>query len=171
MAKTLTLGNLGEDAARLDVEAFAARHGAGFLLQTTARRLKPPDASYTEVLLEDDPDPNGATADLSILVHSLCGTGDAHLVTMGRGGNNDIVVRDPSVSRFHAFAKHGDDGGFLLQDAGSTNGTTVDGVSVAARGAGAPTLLTPGATVRMGQVEFTYTDAAGLRTFAAGAAR
>ena len=86
-------------------------------------------------------------------------------MTIGRESTHDIVIPDPSVSRFHAFAKQGADGEFLLQDAGSTNGTTVNGASVPARGAGSPTRLKPGDTVRLGQLDSTFADARGLREF------
>ena len=80
--------------------------------------------------------------------------------------NNDVVVRDTSVSRFHAYVKPGESGGLLIQDAGSTNGTVVNGQSVPARGNGPAVELKPGDDVRIGQVDFTFIDAEGLRSFA-----
>jgi len=168
--QTRTLKAFGADALALDVPAFAARHGEGFLLQTTARPPANPDATSTEVLLDDGDDVHSQTADLSIVVHCLRSANDGHLVTLGRGRENDVVISDPSISRFHAFAKRDPGAGFLIQDAGSTNGTTAGGVNVPARGAGPPAALRPGTTVRLGQVEFTFTDAAGLHSFAGKAA-
>jgi pSer/pThr/pTyr-binding forkhead associated (FHA) protein len=91
-------------------------------------------------------------------------------VTIGRETRHDVVIPGPSVSRFHAFAKPSPDGSFLLQDMGSTNGTTVNAVSVPARGGGSPSPLKPGDTVRFGQVEFTFTDARALQEYALQAA-
>jgi hypothetical protein len=48
----------------------------------------------------------------------------------------------------------------------SSNGTSVNGISVMARGVGPPTPVKPGDTVRIGQVEFTFTDARALHEFA-----
>jgi pSer/pThr/pTyr-binding forkhead associated (FHA) protein len=108
------------------------------------------------------------TADLTILVYPLRRRADSvgHLVTLGRAPNNDVVIADPSVSRFHAFAKQGPGGSILLQDAGSTNGTSVNGASVPAKDHGPPASLARGDTLRLGQVEFTFLDASGLRSFA-----
>ena len=89
-----------------------------------------------------------------------------HLVTIGRDTGQDVVISDPSISRLHAFAKRGPDGGFLIQDMSSTNGTTVNGVPVPARDAGPAAPVKPGDTVRLGQVEFTFSDARGLQEFA-----
>jgi hypothetical protein len=155
-----------EDAARaLPVEGFERRYGRGFLLVTTARVDGRRGESTTHLLLDDDP--AGRTADLALCVYPLRPRegSPGHLVTLGRESRHDVVIPDASVSRFHAFAKLSGDGGFLLQDVGSTNGTSVNGASVPARGAGPPTRLKPGDTVRVGQVEFTFTDAAGLRSF------
>ena len=87
------------------------------------------------------------------------------LMTVGRTSNNDVVVRDTSVSRFHAYVKPADAGTLLIQDAGSTNGTLVNGNSVPARDNGPPIELKPGDDVRIGQVDFTFLDAAALRSF------
>ena len=47
-------------------------------------------------------------------------------VRIGRGSDNDIVLRDPSVSHHHAVLER-QPKGFRLRDLNSTNGTQVDG--------------------------------------------
>ena len=47
-------------------------------------------------------------------------------VRIGRGSDNDIVLRDPSVSHHHAVLERQPEG-FFLRDLKSTNGTRVDG--------------------------------------------
>ena len=79
--------------------------------------------------------------------------------------NNDVVIPDPSVSRMHALVKRGECGVFLMLDAGSSNGTTVNGISVLARGHGPPSELKPGDNVRLGRVESTFLDARSLQDF------
>lgn len=81
------------------------------------------------------------------------------MVTLGRAANNDIVLAHPAVSKFHAYARRlGDE--WLLSDAGSSNGTEVDGVAVRPPGA-AP--LRSGTRVLLGgAVELQLLDAAGL---------
>jgi hypothetical protein len=153
--------------AKLAPEEFEAMYGNGFLL-VTAAGLESSKGTTTQLLLDGvDEDPGAHTAGLAVVVYPLRQRDilGGHLVTIGREATHDIVIPDPSVSRFHAFAKQGEDGGFLLQDAGSTNGTSVNGASVPARGAGPPTRLKPGDTVRLGQLESTFTDARALREF------
>ena len=167
----LTVEELHDDA-KLAPEEFEARYGNGFLL-VTAAGLESQKGSTTQLLLDGiDEDPGEHTAGLAVVVYPLRQRDilGGHLVTLGRELTHDIVIPDPSISRFHAFAKQGAEGEFLLQDAGSTNGTSVNGVSVPARGAGPPKPVKPGDTVKFGQVEFTFTDARALREYALQAA-
>ena len=167
LGSAVLIESLYEDAKSLGADDFQARHGNGFLL-VSARSNGPGGSTSTVMLLGDDTgDPNGHTADLALVVYPLRGKqGSADpLITMGRQAQHDVVIPDKSVTRFHAFAKLGANGEFLLQDTGSTNGTTVNGASVPPRGTGPPTPLKPGDNVRLGQVEFTFTDARALREF------
>ena len=50
-------------------------------------------------------------------------------VVVGRGGGADVVVADQRVSRRHALLRLDTDG-WVLEDAGSTNGTWLDGARV-----------------------------------------
>ena len=51
--------------------------------------------------------------------------------TIGRDTGCDMVLPDPTVSRWHAGLRRGDSG-WLLDDLGSTNGTTLNGWRVRA---------------------------------------
>lgn len=53
-------------------------------------------------------------------------------ITIGRSGQNDIVLNESQVSRQHARIAV-IDGDYLLEDAGSTNGTYVNGQRVSRR--------------------------------------
>jgi pSer/pThr/pTyr-binding forkhead associated (FHA) protein len=70
-------------------------------------------------------------------------------VTIGRASNSDIVVRDLKVSRRHAFIECGP-AGCTVVDAGSPNGTWVNGVRIERR------LLRSGDTVVVGGVSARY---------------
>lgn len=48
-------------------------------------------------------------------------------ITIGRSRSRDIVLKDARVSKFHAWFEMDDAGIFHLADAGSTNGTFLDG--------------------------------------------
>lgn len=158
-----------DDAKSLVADEFEDRHGAGFLL-LSATGLKPDKGvSSTEmILLDDEPGAGERTAGVTILAFPLRPASGVHthLVTAGRTSKNDVVIPDISVSRFHAYFKCGADGTWQVLDAGSTNGTTVNGRSVATKGAGAPTDLKPGDSVRLGQMELTFLTAEALRDFA-----
>ena len=86
-------------------------------------------------------------------------------MTLGRARESDVVIPDRSVSRRHALLKRDGDR-FLVLDAGSSNGTSVNGRNVLTRGAGPPSPLAPGDTLRVGSLEFTFAHAAGVREMA-----
>jgi hypothetical protein len=162
------------DARSLAPDAFAAKHGNAFLLFTAKRLDGPESTNSTKLLLDDGNDePAGRTAGLAVVAYPLRPRDPSKgpVVTLGRQPNQDVVIPDMSVSRFHAFAKPAPDGAIVLQDAGSTNGTTVNGQSVLTAKAGPPTRLKPGDNVRLGHLELTFTDARALREFVLQKAR
>ena len=54
------------------------------------------------------------------------------VITVGRGNANDLVLHDPSVSRFHAVVKQSPEGTVSIADRGSTNGVMVNGTRITA---------------------------------------
>jgi pSer/pThr/pTyr-binding forkhead associated (FHA) protein len=74
------------------------------------------------------------------------------MITVGRTGNNDVVLRDVTVSRLHAFFRRRDER-WVLADAGSKNGTAVDGESLQPR---RERDLASGTGVRIGDLELTF---------------
>lgn len=73
-------------------------------------------------------------------------------ITIGRTANNDIVLDDTSVSRFHAWLEQQNQE-WVLVDAGSRNGSTVSGRKIAAK---TPIALTNGTPLRIGALSLTY---------------
>jgi pSer/pThr/pTyr-binding forkhead associated (FHA) protein len=71
------------------------------------------------------------------------------LTRVGRALDNDIVVADASVSRHHASIECRD-GGFVLRDLGSQNGTWLEGRRVIEASLGG------GDTLRLGDALFTF---------------
>lgn len=164
----IALKALRADAAELALAEFEARHGAAFLLLTAAELAQPKGPASTEVKVIGLDEPIAErTANISLLAYPVMRTERSvgHLVTVGRTANNDVVIPDLSVSRFHAFLKVASGGAFQIQDANSTNGTSVNGHPVASQGNGAPTDLKSGDNVRLGQVELTFLGARELREF------
>jgi pSer/pThr/pTyr-binding forkhead associated (FHA) protein len=79
-------------------------------------------------------------------------------ITIGRTANNDIVLDDASVSRFHAWIEQVSQE-WVIVDAGSRNGSTIAGRKVAPK---APAPLTNGLSVRIGAIQLTYYTAQGF---------
>jgi pSer/pThr/pTyr-binding forkhead associated (FHA) protein len=66
-------------------------------------------------------------------------------VVIGRSREADLVIDDPYASDFHARIAP-EDGGFRIQDMGSTNGTFVNGDRL-----GTPATVGPGDEIRIGR--------------------
>ncbi len=72
-------------------------------------------------------------------------------MNIGRSGDNQISVQDPTISRHHAWIK-AEGEGFLVFDIGSANGTFVNDERVEE-----PRLLKNGDVIRFGDAEFVFT--------------
>ena len=70
---------------------------------------------------------------------------------IGRGGDADIRIDDPGVSRHHAEVRIGSD--VILRDLGSTNGTYVNGTLIAEQP------LRDGAVITIGSTNLTFRSA------------
>jgi len=164
----IPLRELRGDARQLEDAEFDDRHGRAFLILSAADLARPLGATSTEVRLSSDGPGRDSTVGLSLLVYPVRRNGRSagHLITIGRSDDNDVVVPDVSISRFHAFVKEGANGEWLMHDAGSTNGTTVNGHSAPQQGQGSPVQLKSGDDVRLGQVDLTFLEADALRSFA-----
>ncbi len=78
---------------------------------------------------------------------------DQHRVTVGRAPSNDVVVHDPKVSKAHAVIEQMSTGHHQLHDRDSKNATFVEDEQV---GPQAPVVLSPGASVHIGDSVFSY---------------
>ncbi len=67
-------------------------------------------------------------------------------IRIGKANDNDFIVNDPHVSRYHARLTPDADGAWLLEDLESTNGTFVNGDQVVKR------LVSPVDSIRLGDV-------------------
>ena len=79
-------------------------------------------------------------------------------ITIGRTGNNDVVIADISVSRLHAYVRR-TDAGWVLADAGSKNGSWLRGERLAPR---KEQPLLSRALLRVGEIDLTFYLAADL---------
>jgi len=79
------------------------------------------------------------------------------MITVGRTANNDVVLEDVQVSKFHAYFRVTATG-VELADAGSRNGTFVGGDRLQPRHP--PVAVALGSVVRFGDLHFRLIDAA-----------
>ncbi len=94
------------------------------------------------------------------------GASFADRITIGRTGNNDVVIPDTSVSRLHAYVRR-DGGAWVVADAGSKNGSWLVGVELEPR---RERPLPSRATLRLGDVDLTFYVAADLYSALGGEA-
>ena len=73
-------------------------------------------------------------------------------MSIGRSSTNGICISDPFASRLHSELKREGDQ-VLLVDAGSSNGTFLNGQRVTA-----PVPLRPGDLIRIGETEIEYSS-------------
>jgi ABC transport system ATP-binding/permease protein len=76
----------------------------------------------------------------------------AGTLRVGRAEDNDLVVDDLIVSRYHAELRRTTDGGYEITDLGSNNGTYVNGRRISTQ------TLTDGDNVGIGRSTFKLTD-------------
>lgn len=80
-------------------------------------------------------------------------------VSVGRARNKDVVLRHPSVSKFHAWFERDAQGNWCVADAGSKNGTRANTTDVAVRELAK---IKPGDVLRFGSVEVMLCSADSL---------
>ena len=80
------------------------------------------------------------------------------MITVGRTANNDVVIPDVSISKFHAFFRMQGDA-IELADAGSRNGTAIGQSRLPPKGDARAVSL--GDTLWFGKVELRLFDAGG----------
>lgn len=82
--------------------------------------------------------------------HSLAGKGQLNI---GRGEQNDITIKNPTVSMVHCQLMRDQRGDWHIRDAHSSNGTQVNGVYLTNE-----TTLTSGSLVRLGNAILVFLD-------------
>ena len=100
----------------------------------------------------------GATLHVYPLVKRDAANPFSMMITFGRAPNNDLYVELSQVSKFHGYFSQAGEA-WQVTDAGSTNGTYVDGVRLEPR---RPALVEPGSQLRLGEATAWYLDSWGL---------
>ncbi|MBI5529868.1 MAG: FHA domain-containing protein [Deltaproteobacteria bacterium] len=116
--------------------------------------IAPPAANIGSPAADTDMAAGGPPDGVRLIVVDGANKGEEYalerdIISLGRGADNDIVIRDVSVSRKHAKVIR-DDGEFRLVDLGSGNGTLLNGRKVTDE-----TLLS-GAVFKMGNTVMRF---------------
>jgi hypothetical protein len=160
------LKDLANDARTLDVAAFRARYASAFFVRHGSSKAAPHAPMRTrKAAFAASDEATGEIVIIALAVKKQPAS-EHPFIGIGRLAGCDIALFDETVSKFHAYLKEQPADTWLLQDAKSRNGTTVEGKAVAPRGAGPPTTLAFGQVVRFGSVTTTFMDAATLMTLA-----
>jgi hypothetical protein len=118
-----------ELARSLGERKFVARHGGFFLLSTECAHAPAPEKLPTEGVVPKSK--TNARRSFEVLPVAKSEDEEAGPITVGRARKCDLRFDDPSVSKLHAHLTISD-GGLVLKDMKSLNGTLLNGQPVAA---------------------------------------
>jgi len=119
---------------------------------------KPPAKSGETVTVVRLPTPTPSAGEALALALTPRTPGSAQ-VTLGRASTNDVEINDATLSQTHLMFMERSPGLWTVRDAGSKNGSWLDGFPLAP---GKPHPLVSGARLQVAQVCITFYDPAGL---------
>ncbi len=155
-----------EQVRSLERSAFVAENPAAFLVHPSGPDSLHPREEYCSTLemkvdqqrqeVRIEPQPP-ALSDIVIPLEKTDANSFAGKILVGRTETNDLLISHLTVSKHHAFFNIGQPD--TLTDAGSTNGTTLNGRHL---GAKTPNQITDGDRISFGDVQYTYFTPGGL---------
>jgi len=142
--------------AASDEDSFRRLHPHDWLVWEAGPWHPPERTGRTLLGPATVPPPKGAGESLAI---ALRPNPRRPYLTLGRGPENDVVVDDATLSRVHLVLMRQEVGGWTVRDAGSSNGTRLEGRAIAA---GRPEPLPSRARLEAGSVHLTFLDSGAL---------
>jgi len=137
-----------------DLETFERLHPYDWLLWEAGPWHPPERTGLTLLAAGPGAPPKGTGESLAI---ALRANPRRPHITIGRGQENDVVVDDATLSRVHLVLMRLESGGWSVRDAGSSNGTRLNGRALEV---GTPAPLPSGARLEAGSVHLTFLSSA-----------
>jgi hypothetical protein len=142
--------------ASLSMDAFVRDQRAEWLVWE-AGPWRPPARTGETLFAGGQPPVGGSSSSGESLAIELAPKDGE--VTIGRGSGNDVVIDDATLSRVHLRLDRDAMGtGWRVRDAGSSNGTKVNGQKVGTD----PVPLENGTAIEGGAVRLTFYEAEGM---------
>jgi pSer/pThr/pTyr-binding forkhead associated (FHA) protein len=161
-----------EDFATLcrqtDLASFREATAGAFLVHRgLERQLHPPQRQWQLTQSAQRIDVVSALAGRTLVfpINGKCGARrrpTEWFATVGRAEENEVVLPEMSVSMFHAVFRRGLRWQYVLNDAGSRNGTFVNGQPVPGSDEGPGVEVAAGDELRFGKMRLTFLLAAHL---------
>jgi hypothetical protein len=150
------LSALASKFRRASLEEFRAVHAHCWLVWEPG--VWRPPSRWATLPAEQMMTPAPSTLEaLAIALAPRAGQGGQ--LTVGRSSASDVEVNDGTLSQLHLLLMEEGPGRFTARDAGSKNGTWVDGVRLVP---GAPVALGEGARIQAAQVCLTFYTPPGM---------
>ena len=148
----------GSSARTLSEEEFVSRHAGRFLCVVMDEDSAEDTPAFATLEGQAPLRSSGRALRVFPVAKRKAANPFALMITFGRAPNNDLRIDLGEVSKFHGyFAQAGEE--WQVTDAGSTNGTFLNGVRMRER---EPVKISPGANLSLGAAAALYVDGAGL---------
>ena len=144
-------GNLPSHSAQVPV--LVNYGGTPAIEQERAFRTSFGRIEQTHASMADGKAPSEPELGTVFLVMKKEGAPFPDQIGIGRAANTDVCLSLNSISKYHAFLSADGAGGYIVADAGSKNGTWLDGRRLVPR---QPTPLVDGSRLRFGAHKFLF---------------
>jgi len=156
--KSYLLSTLAHQYRDLPLALFEERVASAWLVWEPGAWSVPRERGQTTIIADSGEEAPRAGGEA--LAIELAGTSSGPLQrSFGRGDACDLVINDATLSSLHLVFMRGEGKRWTVRDAGSTNGSWLDGQALIQ---GRPATLASGALLKAGRVHLTFYDAEGL---------